>query len=144
MKNNYVRTSINKIDRHFSISIKNIVKSIYLYIIKMLPLTSLFIPNVQVMTKLEKIVASRAIGNSIVSHLSSEISFEKILFEVSNINSPNLWIFSATAVILYGQYKFYEGSKLRNIEVYNKYNKMIRELLVIIFLVFTKDVQNAI
>jgi len=115
----------------------------------MLPLYTLFvsnimIPNIQIMTNLEKIVASRAIGNTIISRLSSEISFENILFEFTNVNSHNLWIFSATAIMVYGQYKFHEGNKLKKIEVYNNYSKFIRELLVILFLVLTRDIENAI
>ena len=111
----------------------------------MIPLTSLFFPSGPAMSNLEKIVASRAIGNSVLSHLSTEVSLEKTIFEMANLNSPNLWIFSAAAIIMYGQYKFNQGgSKLNNIEIYDKYSKLIKELLVIIFLVFTKDIQNAI
>ena len=110
----------------------------------MIPLTSLFFPSGPAMSNLEKIVASRAIGNSVLSHLSSEVSLEKTIFEMANLHSTNIWIFSAAAIIMYGQYKFNQGSKLDNIEIYEKYSRLIKELLVIIFLVFTKDIQNAI
>jgi len=110
----------------------------------MLPLTSLFFPTGPALTNLERIIAGRAIGNSVLSHLSSEISIEKTLFEVANIHSPNLWIFSAAVIIMYGQYKFDQGTKLNDIVVYEKYSKFVKELLVIIVLVLTRDVQNAI
>jgi hypothetical protein len=111
---------------------------------KMLPLTSLFFPAGPSMTNLERIIASRAIGSSVLSHLSAEVSLEKTIFELANVHSPNLWIFSAAAIVIYGQYKFNEGNKLNDIVVYEKYSKIIRELLMIIFLVFTRDIQNAI
>jgi hypothetical protein len=110
----------------------------------MLPLNSLFFPSAASLTNLEKIVAGRAIGNSVLSHLSSEISIDKTMFEVANVHSPNLWIFSAAVIIMYGQYKFDQGTKLNDIVVYEKYSKLIKELMVIIVLVLTRDVQNAI
>jgi hypothetical protein len=111
---------------------------------KMLPLTSAFFPSGPVMTNLERMVASRAIGNSVIAQLSSEISLEKTIFEISNLHSPNVWILSAAIILMYGQYKFNEGTKLQNIEVYNKYSNFIRQFMVIIFLVFTRDIENAI
>ncbi len=111
---------------------------------KMIPLTSLFFPSGPVMSNLERIVASRAIGSSVLSHLSAEVSLEKTLFEMANLHSPNLWIFSAAAIVMYGQYKFNQGTKLDDIEIYGKYSRLIKELLVVIFLVFTRDIQNAI
>jgi hypothetical protein len=110
---------------------------------KMLHVTSLFFPSGPAMTNLERIIASKAIGNSVLSHLSAEFSIEKTLFEIANVSSLNLWIFSAAAVVMYGQYKFNQGSKLDNIDVYNKYSRIIKELLVVILLVLTRDVQNA-
>jgi len=96
------------------------------------------------MTNLEKLVAGRAIGSSVLSYLSSEVSLDKTLFEFANMNSPSLLLFSAAAIVMYGQYKFNQGTKLNDIEIYEKYSKFIRELLVVIFLIFTRDVQNAI
>lgn len=111
---------------------------------KMLHLTSLFFPSGPVLTNLERIVATRAIGTSVLTHLYNEFTIEKTMFEIANIHSPNLWVLSAAAILVYGQYKFNEGTKLNDIEVYNKYSKFIRELLVILFLILTRDVQNAI
>jgi hypothetical protein len=66
-----------------------------------------------------------------------------------------VWVISAVAIILYGQYKFNEGKrigmappapieKLHTIDLYDKYSVAVREILVILFLVFSRDVQNAI
>jgi hypothetical protein len=107
--------------------------------------TQLFFPGT--MTNLERMVASRAIGSSFVSTLSSETSIDRIIFEITNFHTGNnVWIFSVAAICLYGHYKYSQGmnTKLKNINIYDKYSKSIRECLILIFLVFTRDVQNAI
>jgi hypothetical protein len=110
----------------------------------MLPTIQLFFP-IQQMTHLERMVVNRAIGSSVLSNLVSEFSIERTLFDVSH--SQNLWVFSVCAILIYGQYKYQEGvnhRKLSNIGLYDKSQKIVRELLVILFLVLTRDVDNAI
>jgi len=63
-------------------------------------LYNLFFPQ---LTNLERMVVSRAIGSSFLSHLSAELSLERTLLEISNFHSQNLWMFSVIAVVLYGQ-----------------------------------------
>lgn len=100
------------------------------------------------MTSLERIVATRAMGATFVNQLSSEISLERIVVELSNLNfhSTNLWVFSVLAIYLYCRFQYYEGvqSKLQDMEVWGRYKRLIREIMFILFLVFTRDVQNAI
>jgi hypothetical protein len=105
-------------------------------------LYKLFLPQ---LTNLERMVVSRAIGSSFLSHLSAELSLERTLLEISNFHSQNLWMFSVIAVVLYGQYKYNQGQhKFETIAVYDKYKVIVREVLLVLFLVFTRDVQNAI
>ena len=106
-------------------------------------LSHLFLPGY--MTNLERMVANRAIGSSIISTLSNEASIERYLLEFSNIHSSNVWIFSIVGICLYGQYKYLQGTntKLVDIPIYTKYERTIRELLFIVFMVFTRDVQHA-
>jgi hypothetical protein len=105
-------------------------------------LYNLFLPQ---LTNLERMVASRAIGSSILSQLSTELSLEKTLFEISNFHSQNYWMFSVIAVVIYGQYKYNEGQhKYESIAVYDKYKIIVKEILFVLFLVFTRDIQNAI
>jgi len=100
------------------------------------------------MTSLERIVATRAMGATFVNQLSSEISLERIVVELSNLNfhSTNLWVFSVLAIYLYCRFQYYEGvqSKLQDMEIWGRYKRLIREIMFILFLVFTRDVQNAI
>jgi hypothetical protein len=108
-----------------------------------------------IMTNLERLVASRAIGSTFISNLSSEISFERIIIEGTHFNlHSNTWILSIALIYMYGQFKFNEGLlkqseieieiKLQNIQIYDYYEKIIRNILFIFFLIFTRDVQNAI
>jgi len=106
-----------------------------------------FLPLNTGMTSLERIVATRAMGATIVNQLSSEVSFERVVLEMTNLNfhSTNLWVLSVLAIYLYSRFQYYEGvqSKLKDIEVYDRYKRLIRELMFIVFLVFTRDVQHA-
>jgi len=112
-------------------------------------LTTLFIPG-SIMTKLERIIATRAIGESFISNISSEISFERILIETTHFNfHSHTWMISICVIYLYGHFKFTQGlgtkdTRIQNIQIYGKYNKLIQEMMFIFFLIFTRDVQNAI
>ena len=107
-----------------------------------------FLPMFTGLTGLERIVATRAMSATIVNQLTNEISFDRVVFELSNVNfhSTNLWIISVLAIYLYSRLQYFEGiqSKLKDIEVYDRYKRLIREIMFIVFLVFTRDVQNAI
>jgi hypothetical protein len=102
------------------------------------------------MTKLERIIATRAIGESLISNISSELSFERILIETTHFNfQSHTWMISICVIYLYGHLKFRQGlvtkdTKIQNIQIYGKYNKLIQEIMFIFFLIFTRDVQNAI
>jgi hypothetical protein len=106
-----------------------------------------FLPLSNGMTGLQRIVANRAMGATFVNQLSSEISLERVVLEMTNLNihSPNLWALSVIAIYVYSRFQYYEGvqSKLKDIEVYDRYKRLIRELMFIVFLVFTRDVQHA-
>ena len=107
-----------------------------------------FLPMPTGLTGLERIIANRAMGVTIINQLTNEISFDRVVFELSNVNfhSTNLWILSVIAIYLYSRLQYFEGiqSKLKDIEVYDRYKRLIREIMFIVFLVFTRDVQNAI
>ena len=100
------------------------------------------------LTGLERIIANRAMGTTIINQLTSEISFDRVVLEMTNLNfhSANVWILSVLIIYLYSRFQYFEGvqSKLKDIEVYDRYVRLIRELMFIVFLVFTRDVQNAI
>jgi hypothetical protein len=101
------------------------------------------------LTGLERIVATRAMSSTIVNQLTKEISFEKVVIEITNMqvdSATNILVISVLAIYLYNRFQYYEGlqSKLKDIKVYEKYTRLIREVMFILFLVFTRDIQNAI
>jgi len=109
-------------------------------------LSKLFLPMGPVLTNLERLVASRAIGTAFVTNIYSEFKLDRILFDcISNIHSNQSAIISVLIIYLYCQLRIMEGNedKMKNINIYNKYNRLIRELLFIVFLVFTRDTQSA-
>ena len=116
-------------------------------------LQSFLLPNSNpVLTNLERLVAARAVGSSIISNLSTEVSIERVLIEFTNLNfhtsnifnSTNVWVLSVLIMYIYGQYKLNQGvnTKLKDITIYDKYYRFIRELFFIFFIVFTRDVQH--
>jgi hypothetical protein len=116
--------------------------------IRMKILIQSFLPLNTGMTGLERIIATRAMGTTIINQLTTEISFERVMLEWSHMNfhSSNLWVISVLAIYLYTRFQYLEGvnSKLETFEVYDRYKRLIRELTFIMFLVFTRDIQNAI
>jgi len=108
-------------------------------------MNQLFLPGT--MTSLERMIANRAIGSSIISTFSNEVTLDRVVFEITNIHSGNnVWIFSVALMCAYGHYKYCSGlnSKLSNIDIYDKYSKIIKECVIVLILVFSRDVQNAI
>lgn len=111
-------------------------------------LSHLFLSPLPVMTNLERLVAIKAISESISANIVKEISLDRIAIELTNYNFQNnqIWIFSVILIYIYGKYQFYKGTqhKLNNIVMYDTYTNYVRIVLFVIFLVFTRDVQNAI
>ena len=104
-------------------------------------------PITPIISKLEGILASKAIATSIFSNIRSEFTVEKIFFEISNINfhSFNYFYVSFFITYLYGQYKYNEGLNINKFEKFDQYikiKKIVSEILFLIMFIFTKDVQN--
>jgi len=106
-----------------------------------------------VITNLEGILTSKAIASSVISNLRSEVTFERLLLQVTQFNYHSIDYFYISIFItyLYGQYKFLKGSescqidaKLEKFDKYQKVSRITREILFILFILFSKDVQNAI
>jgi hypothetical protein len=98
------------------------------------------------LSKLEKIMVTRAIGSSALSSLTSEWSIDKIAIDLFNMQSNNTWVFSVILIYAYGYYKLLQMMKpqLVNIPIYYQWSRNIDSVLFVLFLVFTRDVQNAI
>jgi hypothetical protein len=104
-----------------------------------------FVPPINTLSNLERLVVIRAIGSTTLSTLSSEWSIDKVAFDIMNYHSNNVWIISTIIIYTYGYYKLYQIThpRLGNIPVYDKWSRVIKECLFILFLVFSRDIQNA-
>jgi len=114
----------------------------------MIQLTTLFFPS-SIMTNLEKMITTRVVSQSIISNLSSEFSIEKIIIEATHFNyQSHNWILSVFIIYSYGYFKYIEGmntnTKIQQTKIYDKYNQYIRQLLFIMFIIFSRDVQSVI
>ena len=118
----------------------------------MLFCSNAFLPPPQIIpiiSKLERIITSKAISASFFMNLRNEITVERIFAEVTefNIHTTNYIYISILLTYIYGQYKFMKGSetiKLKKIEKYEKIERIIREIFFIIIFIFTKDVQRVL
>ena len=101
---------------------------------------------INTLSNLERIVVTRAIGSSLISTITSEWSIDKIVIDIFNIQSNNVWVLSVAFIYLYGYYKLTQmmNPRLDNMRVYDRWSKRIEDIMFILFLVFTRDVQNAI
>ena len=111
-------------------------------------LSQLFLPQFPMMSKLERIIYTRAVGISFIENFGSEIQVDRIILELTNYhynNNNNLLIISVFMIYFYGYYKFYEvtQTKLQKYNIYDNYKRTVRDILFILFLVFSRDVQNA-
>ena len=104
------------------------------------------IPPIKTLTNLEKLLVSRAIGSSAFSTISSEWSIEKIVFDMINYNTDNIWIISTIIIYVYGYYKLYDMTRPIKIDqpISDKWAKTVKDVLIMMFFVFSRDVKNAI
>lgn len=100
-----------------------------------------------IVSNLETIISSKAITSSIITNLQKEIDVERAILQLFPLHvSYSVYVYLSVAVtILYGQWKFYNGSqydKLRKIEIFNKQEKFIKNIIFVFVMVFLKDVES--
>lgn len=96
------------------------------------------------MTTLEKIVATRAVGNTIMTNLSKEFSAESMMFNLSSVYSIDVLFLSVIAIYAYHQYHDSATDKIADLPVYSRVSRTTKQIVFILFLIFTRDVNNAI
>jgi len=103
------------------------------------------LPNIHQLSNLERLVINKAIKTSFLSTINSEWSLSDMIMDAFNGQNDSMWIMSTILIFSYGYYKSYRNidQKLQTIEIYNTWNKNIQEILFIIFIVLTKNVENA-
>jgi len=97
------------------------------------------------MTTLEKIVATRAAGKTILSNISREFSAESLLLKLSSVYSIDVIFLSIAVVYAYHHYtESGEDRKIADFPVYSRVSHITKQIVFILFLIFTRDVNNAI
>lgn len=109
-------------------------------------LSKSFIMPMTTLTNLERMIVSRAVGSSLISTISSEWSIDRIALDLITIHNHNSWILSILCIYAYGYYKLFHfmDEKLDNVPVYDKLSRIIKDILFVFFLVFTRDIPDAI
>lgn len=111
------------------------------------PIIFSLLPKINPFSNLERMVVTRAIGTTFMSKFSSEWSFERFVLDFSNIHTVNVWCVSISVlyIMLYlNKYNKDQTRKFENIEIYEEWSKNINKALFILFLVLTREIENAI
>ena len=98
-------------------------------------------------TDLESIVTARAFTSSLFTNLRNEITGDRLFLQLYSSHSDAIVYISMSLIVIYGEWKFYQGSqsreKLQKIDSFNKKETFLKNLIFIILFVFTKDVLSA-
>jgi hypothetical protein len=98
-------------------------------------------------TDLEGIVTARAFTSSLFSNLRNEFTGDRLFLQLYSPHSDTLIYLSISLIVVYGQWKFHQGSqsreKFQKIDSFNKKESFLKNLIFIILFVFTKDVLSA-
>jgi hypothetical protein len=103
-----------------------------------------------ILTDLEGIVTTQIIRNTFLTNIRTEITINNLFSQITEFHYvPSDYIFiSVLLTLLYSQVKYLDGydkkSQILKITKYEKCERFIRELVFVLLLVFTRDVQNAI
>jgi len=130
----------------------------YFYLLPfLLVTTNAFVVNINngwipIIIKLESIITSRAIATSFYTNLRNEITFDKLITEITNFhynNHTNYVYISIFLTYLYGEYKYLKGTnknneKFKKIDNYEKIYRNTKEILYVFIFIFTKDVQHVL
>jgi len=97
-------------------------------------------------TNLEGIITARAFISSLIRNLSSEITWDKLIIQISYPHSDSFVCISISLLFLYIQWKYYKDSqsmtKLQKIDAFIHREALLKNIIFIILYVFTKDVSS--
>lgn len=98
---------------------------------------------------LESIIANKALMSALMSNLRRELTVERAIIEFSTSFNPNSFFYASIIVTyIYGEYRFFEGSrakndKLKEFPVYQKTEKIVKEIIIMLLFVMFKEVHSA-
>ena len=97
-------------------------------------------------TNLEGIITTRAFISSLIRNLSSEITWDKLIIQISYPHSDSFVCISISLLFLYAQWNYLKNTqtmtKLQKIDVFLHREALLKNIIFIILYVFTKDVSS--
>jgi hypothetical protein len=110
------------------------------------------LPGLPIASELDSLVTKKALFTSFISNIRQEITFERVVFQLTNIhyNHSIYLIGSILVVYLYGQWKFFDGNtqkysvKLRSFKRFTITERIARELIFVFIILLFKDLEPAI
>jgi hypothetical protein len=97
-------------------------------------------------TNLEGIITTRAFISSLIRNLSGEITWDKLIVQISYPHSDSILCISISLLFLYAQWKYLKDSqsmtKLQKIDAFIHREALLKNIIFIILYVFTKDVSS--
>jgi hypothetical protein len=108
------------------------------------------------LTDLEGIATTQVIRNTFLTNIRTEITINNLFSQITEFHYvPSDFIFvSVLLTLLYSQSKYIQGyekktgyeerTTILKISKYGKCERLIKEIVFVLILVFTRDVQNAI
>lgn len=104
-----------------------------------------------IFSKLETIISTNAFSSSIFKSLNKEIDITQafLQFVPMHFSSTSGCIYLSIAItVLYGQWRFYEGSqikydKLQKIDQFTRSEAVIKNILFFIIIILMKDIESA-
>lgn len=98
-------------------------------------------------TNLEGIITTRAFISSLIRNLSGEITWDKLILQMSYHHPDSIVCTSISLLFLYAQWKYLRNyqsvTKLQKIDVFMHREALLKNIIFIILYVFTKDVSSA-
>lgn len=97
-------------------------------------------------TNLEGIITTRAFISSLIRNLNNEITWDKLIIQISYPHSDSILCISISLLFLYAQWKYHKNSqsmiKLQKIDVFIHREALLKNIIFIILYVLTKDVSS--
>lgn len=101
-------------------------------------------------SNLETIITTKALTSSVFTNVRREMDIEWAFLQFSpmHIHPSTIYIYlSIIITVIYGQLRFYNGSqikedKFKKIEKYAREERIIKNIIFLIILIFIKDIES--
>jgi len=104
-----------------------------------------------IVSNLETIVSTKALSESFLKSMRRELDIEWALLQFTpmDIHPSTAYVYASIVItVIYGQWRFYSGSqtkydKFKKIEKYAREERILRNIIFLIIMIFMKDIETA-